>query len=135
MTWRCRSRRVGAVLAVSLGTALDRGGQYRRIGMPCGDLAIDIVPVERAVGGEGGNRARDPVEQGPTCAPSSAAWPVSADATIRPVSASVARCSFFQDRRIRCHASRPATRRGRRAFQPAFPGCGANLVTFGAGFW
>ena len=30
----------------------------RRIGMACGDLAIDIVPVERTVGGERGDRAR-----------------------------------------------------------------------------
>ena len=31
--------------------------------MPCGDLAIGIVPIERAVGGEGGDRALDLVEQ------------------------------------------------------------------------
>ena len=36
----------------------------RRIGMPCSDPSIDVVPVERAVGGEGGDGTLDLVEQG-----------------------------------------------------------------------
>jgi hypothetical protein len=32
--------------------------------MPRRDLGVDVVPVERAVGGERGDRAVDPVEQG-----------------------------------------------------------------------
>src|SRR3712207_1484994 len=39
--------------------------------------------------------------KGPTWEASSASWSVSMAATIRPVSASRPRCSFFQDRRVR----------------------------------
>ena len=55
--------------------------------------------------------------RGPTCEPSSASLSVSADATIRPVSASVARCSFLQARRrlVPCfstsHSPGPHSRR------------------------
>ena len=32
--------------------------------MPCGGLAADAVAVERAIGGEGGDRTADPIELG-----------------------------------------------------------------------
>src|SRR3712207_5070265 len=37
---------------------------YRRIGVACGDLSVDVVPVVRAVGVGGGHRTIDLVEQG-----------------------------------------------------------------------
>src|ERR687894_3195898 len=37
---------------------------YRRLGMARGDLAVNIVPVIRAVAGGRGDRTVDPVEQG-----------------------------------------------------------------------
>ena len=36
----------------------------RRLGMPCRDLGVDVVPVERAIGGDRADRTIDPVEQG-----------------------------------------------------------------------
>src|ERR687894_323644 len=32
--------------------------------MACGDLAVDVVPIKRAIAGEGRDRTRDLVEQG-----------------------------------------------------------------------
>ncbi len=63
--------------------------------------------------------------RGPVREPSSASLPVSSDATIRPVSASVARWSLLQACAARCRASRPATRRARTAAVPCCPPAGA----------
>ena len=60
----CRSRCAGDVSAVSLATALDRGGATTLASGCRRDLGVDIVPIERAVGGEGGDGTVDPFEQG-----------------------------------------------------------------------
>ncbi len=66
MVCRCRSRIVGAVSAVSLGTALERGGTIDgRLGITRGDLAIDAVLIVSTVGSERGDRAIDLIEQRP----------------------------------------------------------------------
>ena len=95
------SRCVGAVSAVLLGTAVERGGTTTAASMALGDAGGDIVlsyalsPV---------NDATEPAtcpSKGPTWEPSSTSLPVSEEATIRPVSASTPMCSFRQDRRVR----------------------------------
>src|SRR4051794_20736609 len=98
---RCWSRCVGAVSAVSLGTAPERGGTMIRASgwrsatereTPSWSYAPSPV-----------NEASGPAtwsSKGPTCEPSSTSWVVSSDATIRPVAASTPRCSFRQDRRL-----------------------------------
>ena len=66
MNRRWRSRCVGAV---SLGRVARHRARARRhdhlgIRMPCRDLGVDVVPIERAVAGEGGDGTIRPVEQG-----------------------------------------------------------------------
>src|SRR4051794_15514181 len=70
-----------------------RRHDHGRGGMAGRDLGIDIVAVVGTIAGEGGRCPIDLVEQGTDLEPSSASLSVSAEATIRPVSASVARCS------------------------------------------
>ena len=58
---RCRSRWVGSVSAVSLGTAPVRGGTTtRRLGMALGDRGVHVPPVIGAVAGERGDRSPRP---------------------------------------------------------------------------
>src|SRR3954469_8041618 len=65
MSWRWRSRCVGAVSAVALGTAVERGGtRTGRRGMALADAGVDAVLVVRAVACDGGHCACDLVEQG-----------------------------------------------------------------------
>src|SRR3954452_22700616 len=65
MSWRWRSRCVGAVSAVALGTAVERGGTMPgRRGMALADAGVDAVLVVRAVACDGGHCACDLVEQG-----------------------------------------------------------------------
>src|SRR3954463_12002803 len=65
MSWRWRSRCVGAVSAVALGTAVERGGAVAgRRGMALADAGVDAVLVVRAVACDGGHCACDLVEQG-----------------------------------------------------------------------
>src|SRR4051812_43666725 len=92
---RCWSRCVGAVSAVSLGTAPERGGTMIRASgwrsatereTPSWSYAPSPV-----------NEASGPAtwsSKGPTCEPSSTSWVVSSDATIRPVSASTPEVQF-----------------------------------------
>src|SRR5437016_12469742 len=62
---RCRSRGVGAVSAVSLGTAFERGWHDDRgFGMTGSDRAVDAVLVVCAIGGERGDGTINLVEQG-----------------------------------------------------------------------
>ena len=44
--------------------------------LPWRDLGVDVVPVERAIGGEGGDRTADLVEQGTDLEPSSTSFGV-----------------------------------------------------------
>src|SRR3954447_20180221 len=100
ISWRWRSRCVGAVSAVLLGTAPERGGTMIRASgwrsatereTPSWSYAPS--PVNEAIG---------PVtwsSKGPTWEPSSTSLVVSSDATIRPVSASTPMWSLRQDRR------------------------------------
>src|SRR3954468_13605827 len=64
MRCRWRSRRVGAVSAVALGTAVARGGTTIRVRMALADAGVYAVLVVRAVPREGGDRVRDLVQQG-----------------------------------------------------------------------
>ena len=71
MASMCRSRRVGAVSAVSLGTAPDRGGTITAApgcraatSAQTSSRSNAPSPVECAVGGDGGDRTIDLVEQG-----------------------------------------------------------------------
>ncbi len=65
---RWRSRCVGAISAVSLGTAVDggraRGHDDGRRGMALGDAGVDAFLVVRPVAGERGDLAVHLVEQG-----------------------------------------------------------------------
>src|SRR3954471_15574353 len=102
ISWRWRSRCVGAVSAVLLGTAPERGGTMTRASgwrsatereTPSWSYAPSPV-----------NEATGPVtwsSKGPTCEPSSTSLVVSPDATIRPVSPSTPMWSLRQDRRTR----------------------------------
>src|SRR3954471_5411135 len=97
---RCWSRCVGAVSAVLLGTAPERGGTITRASgwrsateRETPSWSYTPSPVNEATG---------PViwsSKGPTCEPSSTSLVVSSDATIRPVSASTPMWSLRQDRR------------------------------------
>src|SRR5437773_7430902 len=58
MACRCQSRGVGAVSAVSLGTAFERGGTMTS------DRAVDAVLVVCAIAGERGDGTINLVEQG-----------------------------------------------------------------------
>src|SRR5271165_1540731 len=65
ITFRCRSRGVGAVSAVWLGTCIrPRWHDDRGIGMAGGDLAVDGVLVVCAVAGERSDGIVNLVEQG-----------------------------------------------------------------------
>jgi hypothetical protein len=56
---RCRSRFVGAVSAVALGTALERGGHNDRcFRMTPENLTVNIVPTVRSIAGKRRNRAK-----------------------------------------------------------------------------
>src|SRR5712675_533107 len=62
---RCRSRLVGAVSAVALGTALKRGGTMTvRIRMTLADLTVDIIPIVGSIAGKRRNRADNLLQQG-----------------------------------------------------------------------
>src|SRR4051812_20579576 len=67
------------------------------------------------------NEATGPVtwsSKGPTCEPSSPSWVVSADATIRPVSASTPTWSFRQDRRLLAPCFSTSHSPGPQSFRP-----------------
>src|SRR6202011_1867759 len=102
ISFRCRSRLVGAISAVALGTALERGGHNdRRIRMTLTDLTVDIVPIIGAVAGKRRNRARNLLQQGTDLrAVPPTSLLVSSAAMICPVSASTPIWSFRQDRRV-----------------------------------
>src|SRR3954464_13314560 len=101
MSWRWRSRWVGSLPAVWLGTAVERGGTMM--------AAVGWRPLTLAYT-PSWSYAPSPVTEatgpgiwsskGPTWLPSSTSRPVSAAATIWPVSASTPRCNFRQDRRL-----------------------------------
>src|SRR6266446_6042589 len=61
---RCRSRWVGAVSAVALGTALERGGTMTAASGWRWHLMVDIVPIVRPIAGKRRNRARNLLQQG-----------------------------------------------------------------------
>src|ERR1700737_2765514 len=62
---RCRSRFVGAVSAVALGTAFERGGTMTAASrMTLADLTVDIVPIVRPIAGKRRNRPRNLLKQG-----------------------------------------------------------------------
>src|SRR3954449_12520268 len=65
ISWRWRSRGVGALSAVWLGTALARGGtDDGRFGVALGDAGVTTVLVVSAIARERGHRPRHLVEQG-----------------------------------------------------------------------
>src|SRR4051812_36235422 len=64
ISWRWRSRWVGAVSAVALGTAVARWHDDGRLGMALADAGVGTFLVIRPVTREGGNRTRDLVQQG-----------------------------------------------------------------------
>src|SRR3954464_12874780 len=98
---RCRSRCVGAIAAVPLGTAPLRGGTTT---VASGwHSATAPYTSSRSYAPSPVNEATGPVtwsSNGPTREPSSVSWPVSSAASIRPVSASTPRC--------RCYGARGA---------------------------
>ena len=66
MSRRWRSRCVGAVSAVALATAVERNGLTMAVcEVADADAGGDAFLVIGAVGGEGGERVLDPVEQVP----------------------------------------------------------------------
>src|SRR5829696_8012818 len=102
MCWRWRSRCVGSFSAVSLSTAVARGGTMTSAsGWRSATLAYTRSwsyapsPVKEATGPATWS------SKGPAWEPSSTAWVVSVAATIWPVSASTPRCSLRHDRRVR----------------------------------
>ncbi len=100
MARRWRSRRVGAVAPVPLGTAPERGGTMTSAsGWRAAAAAWTSSRPDAPSAVKDATAPSTCSSRGPTCGPSSASLPVSADATIRPVSASVARCGLRQDRR------------------------------------
>src|SRR3954464_14038606 len=101
MSWRWRSRWVGAVSAVSLGTAVERGGTTTAAsGWRSATLAetpswsYAPSPVNEATGPATWS------SKGPAWEPSSASLVVSAAATIWPVSAFTPMCNLRQNRRV-----------------------------------
>src|SRR3954470_22065958 len=64
MSWRWRSRCVGAVSSVALHGGRARGHDDVRVRMALGHIGVDAVLVEGAVRRDGGDRLRDLVEQG-----------------------------------------------------------------------
>jgi hypothetical protein len=65
MSCRWRSRCVGAVSAVALGTAVERGGTMTAARVALGHVGVNALLVVRAVRREGGDRGLDLVQQGP----------------------------------------------------------------------
>src|SRR6266478_3083841 len=61
---RCWSRLVGAVSAVALGTALERGGTMTAASGSLADLTIDIVPIVRSIASKRRSRSGNLVQQG-----------------------------------------------------------------------
>ena len=118
MSCKSLSRCVGAVSAVSLGTALERGGTIT-VASGCRAATSPYTssrsnapsPVKDATGRSTWSSRR------PTCEPSSTSLEVNSAATISPVSASTPRCNFRQDRRVRApcfstsHSPGPHSRR------------------------
>src|SRR5215207_9273543 len=64
MCWRWRSRCVGALSAVWLGTAVARRHDDLRLGVARGDAGVHTILVVSAITREGGHRPRHVVEQG-----------------------------------------------------------------------
>src|SRR3954470_4679777 len=64
ISWRWRSRWVGALSAVWLGTAVARWHDDGRFGVTLGDAGVDAVLVVSAITRERGHRSRHLVEQG-----------------------------------------------------------------------
>jgi hypothetical protein len=96
MASMCRSRRVGMVSAVALTTAPERGGTMTAASGRRAATSAWTSPPSNAP--SPATEATGPPtwsSGGPTREPSSASWSASADATIRPVSASVARCRSY----------------------------------------
>src|SRR3954447_19592636 len=101
MSCRWQSRCVGAVSAVALGTAVERGGTTTsasgsRSATSAQTLSWSYAPsaVTEATGSATWS------SKGPTWEASSSSRSVSVAATIRPVLASTPRWSFLQDRRL-----------------------------------